>query len=575
MCLLDQRGVSMSANRKTPMRRGGVYIAVLGSALVISLLGITALIGQRIQSRTVTAASDIRQAQLNAATAVELGLLKIKTDSDWRSQLDAQSYLIKNRGLAAGVSTCSLQVFDAPTDTTLNADKPLKFVAIGRRGAATGDLPRTTAEQRIELVIEPRRKPHDCLKQSSTALPDWPAIFAYYGGPPDAPNGIGTKIELASLDQQTPNFSQNPSLNDGHSNWTRNFPDDFSDYRDADDSTAGPYKGHTACLHVERNDWREGVANRLLATFLKPATAYNVNLEIDPNFGALSGGQSTAFRIRLMVEYPDGSTELSANSIVQTLAGSVLGTSWTPVSGTLLTPTWSQPPTAVYLVINSNTSAGTHQDFYVDNLSFYEGGARFIYQKVLGPGLNPFGATTNSSGIYWIDCQGAKLVIERSRIVGTLLVLNPGADSRVAYGPYHWTPAVPGYPALLVNGSFTIQGTLATDPRLREVENFVNYNPAGAPHRDFGTDNWLDGVVASEVNNYESQIHGLIGISGNMTYQFSPPIRGRAIVGGSVSGTPAFTYKLDSLLNPPPPLGGFYTYRHDRRPASVRKNVLP
>jgi hypothetical protein len=126
-----------------------------------------------------------------------------------------------------------------------------------------------------------------------------------------------------------------------------------------------------------------------------------------------------------------------------------------------------------------------------------------------------------------------------------------------------------------VNGNFTIQGTAATDARLREVENLVNYNRSGVPHRTFGIDDWNDGVVAAEVNDYDSEIRGLIGISGNVTYQFSPPIRGKVLVGGSVAGTPAFEYRPDSLLSPPPPLGGFYTYRYDRRPASTRKVVLP
>ena len=66
-------------------RQGGVYIAVLGSAMIIALLGLCALIGQRIQNRLVSASTDIRQAQLNANTAVELALLTMKQDASWRT----------------------------------------------------------------------------------------------------------------------------------------------------------------------------------------------------------------------------------------------------------------------------------------------------------------------------------------------------------------------------------------------------------------------------------------------------------------------------------------------------------
>ena len=49
---------------------------MLGSAMIIALLGMCALIGQRIENRLVVASTDIRQAQLNASTAVELALLR-------------------------------------------------------------------------------------------------------------------------------------------------------------------------------------------------------------------------------------------------------------------------------------------------------------------------------------------------------------------------------------------------------------------------------------------------------------------------------------------------------------------
>ena len=74
----------MRYSKRKLVRTGGMYIAVLGTALVVALLGISALVGQRIQNRIVTASADIRQAELNANTAVELALLAMKQEPNWR-----------------------------------------------------------------------------------------------------------------------------------------------------------------------------------------------------------------------------------------------------------------------------------------------------------------------------------------------------------------------------------------------------------------------------------------------------------------------------------------------------------
>jgi hypothetical protein len=561
-------------------RKGGIYVVVLGTSMIVAVLGLAALVGQRLQNRMLTASADMRQAQLNAHAAVELALLTTRENNNWRSQLDVDSHLFKNKNIGPG-SLCSLKVTDALADpATAAADRPFTLLGIGSHGPTAGSAPRTAAAQRVEATVDPHRSPHDCLKQAGSAPSAaawWQAIFDYYAGPPTSANGSGTQIAIGSLPDRTPNFGRNPSLDDGQTYWTGNIPDGIAGCRDADGTDVVPFAGHTACFLVQRNDWRECGANRLNVAFLKPDTSYDVSLNINPAF--ILPIQVTKFRISLIAEFADGSTALSPNKIVQTLRGDLILSNWTnpPISGTLRTPNWSQHPIAVYLVVNSDDPSGSHNNFYIDNLDFYESGARFIYQTALGPGVNPYGTqATNQKGLYWIDCQSAtKLVIERSRIFGTLLVLNPGPGSRIAYGPLNWSPAMPGYPTLLVNGDFTIQGTLATDPRLRELDNAVNYNPAGAPHRDFGTDNWTDGVAASEVNDYETQIRGLVGISGNLTYQYSPLMRAKVVVGGTVTGTPTLDFQPDSLLNPPPPLGVFYTYRYDRRPASTRKAVLP
>src|SRR5437868_10134557 len=93
--------------RTSKARRGGVYIAVLGSAMIIALLGLCALIGQRIQNRLLSSSTDIRQAQLNASTAVELALLTMKQDSNWRTNNPSGNWFT-NR--STGNGTCTVNV---------------------------------------------------------------------------------------------------------------------------------------------------------------------------------------------------------------------------------------------------------------------------------------------------------------------------------------------------------------------------------------------------------------------------------------------------------------------------------
>jgi hypothetical protein len=78
-----------------------------------------------------------------------------------------------------------------------------------------------------------------------------------------------------------------------------------------------------------------------------------------------------------------------------------------------------------------------------------------IENVVLGPSSNPFGTQTNAEGIYVIDCGGQNVVIRNCRILGTLVLLNPGSNSYVG-NSVRWDALVPNYPALLVDGSLDI-----------------------------------------------------------------------------------------------------------------------
>ena len=280
----------------------------------------------------------------------------------------------------------------------------------------------------------------------------------------------------------------------------------------------------------------------------------------------MSQGITESFYISLFTKGTSGSAQFNTGPV--TIA---LRDIWTQVTATITAPSWSGDLEYAFFKIAGATFTND-EDFYVDDVTIRETTTgRFLYRQVLSPSINPFGAA-NSEGIYWINCNSNKLVIERSRIVGTLLVINPGANSCVANGPIDWSPAVAGYPALLVdadnaeNADFIIN---CTNRPLIERDNAVNFNPAGAPHEEFGTD--------SDTNDiYRSGIRGLIAIRDDLTTQQRSLVRGQVIVGDDMTNSASefeVEYLPDSLLNPPPGFTAPYTYY--RRAASVQKAVAP
>jgi hypothetical protein len=175
---------------------------------------------------------------------------------------------------------------------------------------------------------------------------------------------------------------------------------------------------------------------------------------------------------------------------------------------------------------------------------------RTIYRQVLSPSTNPYGpGATDPQGIYVIDCQGQDIHIERSRIVGTLVLLDVGAGSSIRRGPLNWSPASANYPALLVDGDFDIN---AADCGLSEYLEDTNFNPAGAPYSELGVD-------ADRDATYPSEINGLVYASGGLSFANHPVIHGVVLAQDDVKQVYDeldLRYRPTFLQNPPPGFNG-------------------
>lgn len=192
------------------------------------------------------------------------------------------------------------------------------------------------------------------------------------------------------------------------------------------------------------------------------------------------------------------------------------------------------------------------------------GGKRLIDKAVVSPATSPWGVT-NSAGIYVIDCGGQNLEIKNSRIVGTLVLLNPGTGC-VTSNAVHWDAAVTNLPALLVAGNFQLghnEGDLDEDELNR------NFNPDGTP---------FDGKDDNDTkDDYASEINGLVYTSGNLTVlaAFSRTHVNGSTICGSSSCISAATFNHKSVFQNFPPPGFASGSEMELIPGTWRRDVLP
>lgn len=120
--------------RSRVRRSGSVYVAVLGTATLVALTGISAILAVRSQQRIAGGEQDLIAARHLALAAIELGTLRIADDTDWRSNL-TDGYWYNNATLGGG--TFSLHVADPlDGDLTRGVCDPLVLTGYGYQGAA-------------------------------------------------------------------------------------------------------------------------------------------------------------------------------------------------------------------------------------------------------------------------------------------------------------------------------------------------------------------------------------------------------------------------------------------------------
>lgn len=150
----------MSPRRQdSPRHRGSVYLHVLASSLLVTILGMGSLLAVRLQMRSAQLARDCAQARVCATSAIELGLLYIRQDPNWRDTWHNGTW-IQDKTLGAG--KLMLEGVD-PQNNVLDDSQyePLVLTGTGTQGLA-----RHKTQITLVPVVKPLEAMNTCLHGS-------------------------------------------------------------------------------------------------------------------------------------------------------------------------------------------------------------------------------------------------------------------------------------------------------------------------------------------------------------------------------------------------------------------------
>lgn len=147
------------ASENITARCGSVYLHVLGSSILVVVIGLAALAAVRVQTRSAQRARHYAEARTCAVSAVELGLLFVRQDPDWREGWSNGAWL-SDKPLGDG--TFTLEGIDPQDGDLTDSDyEPLVLTGIGTKGIA-----RHKTQITLVPVIEPLEALNTCLHAS-------------------------------------------------------------------------------------------------------------------------------------------------------------------------------------------------------------------------------------------------------------------------------------------------------------------------------------------------------------------------------------------------------------------------
>ena len=145
------RRIRTTTERKR-RRRGSMYVVVLGTATLATILGLSALYAVRIERRGAQAANERLEAQLYAQAAIEMGFLMIRQNADWRTTL-GNRYWAAKQPIGNGTYTLLAAITE---DGDGNADNdPVVLTGTGFSGQAAHAMQVTVVPENGGMIVSP------------------------------------------------------------------------------------------------------------------------------------------------------------------------------------------------------------------------------------------------------------------------------------------------------------------------------------------------------------------------------------------------------------------------------------
>ncbi|HEY2413111.1 MAG TPA: hypothetical protein VGI40_12755 [Pirellulaceae bacterium] len=556
-------------------RRGGIYILVLLSALIVGATGLAAIQLSRVQNATAIDGNSFIEARTIARSAIDLGMLKIRNDPYWRTNLGNGTW-VNNQTLGDG--TYSLSAVDPIDGDVTNGDNhPIVLKATGTVGSAT-------YKNSVRLEVGPRIG--SCLEVSMISGRDTQVNSATLTSDQTVSANNQYKANNATVNANVEAFKgiQGSTYNKTQTNKTtaRDMPDattaltyyltngttiNYSDLPQWSspevvtntsfevDTSGWAASGDTSVLALSTTQHKDGLYSLLVKSRHSAASTVAQSLPVNslsngntyqlwiPVFPSATGTASATLSI---TSTGDGVQTFSTPAVALAKDGSGAWV-WQDLKGDV-TPTWTGTLTAASLYVTMSVK----NNYYMDKVSFtdvtYPNHIYVIDKALLSPSFNPYGSQqTNAKGIYIINCSGKDVVIGRSRIVGTLVFTRPGHNSLIQ-GPVIWEPAVYNFPALLSDTDLEIG--FDSSVGIDESSLNMNLNPPGTPYP------FIAGVENSTLtDSYPSKITGLVYNTGQWTFSGAPSITGVVIADQNITVN-ANSLNLNygnTYLNDPPP----------------------
>ena len=116
-------------------RSGSLYVAVIGVATIVTIIGLSAITLARAKLNTAQDKNDVYEARLLALSAVENAMSDINANASWRSTyVNNVEYPATPVTLGSGTMTCKF--VDADGDLTDDNSDDATLFGIGRVGDA-------------------------------------------------------------------------------------------------------------------------------------------------------------------------------------------------------------------------------------------------------------------------------------------------------------------------------------------------------------------------------------------------------------------------------------------------------